>query len=135
MSLDVSDFPLNLDPEAIPQIPIPEPENICAGGTITWRRQFDTYLPGGGFSLSYVSWADFELFGKRLDDAKRTEYSLSLARNFHPDAASCGEKSRTVACSGSYLAFRGLSSNRLASRKVGWSESVKRIAPTNHYIQ
>ena len=50
----MSDFPINLDPQAIPQIPVPEPENIRAGDTVTWQRQFDTFPPGGGFSLSYV---------------------------------------------------------------------------------
>ncbi len=76
MSLDVSDFPLNLDPEAIPQIPIPEPENICAGGTITWRRQFDTYLPGGGFSLSYVSWqtSSYSVNGSMMLSGPNTLY-------------------------------------------------------------
>ena len=54
MSLDVSAFPLNLDPQAIPQIPVPEPAEIRAGDSITWQREFDTFPPGDGFSLSYM---------------------------------------------------------------------------------
>jgi hypothetical protein len=50
----VSDFPLNLDPAAFPQIPIPEPAEIRSGDTISWQRQFDRYPPGAGFSLSYI---------------------------------------------------------------------------------
>ncbi|WP_446744289.1 hypothetical protein [Silvibacterium acidisoli] len=50
----MSDFPINLDPQALPQVPVPEPDEIRAGDTVSWQRQFDRYPPGSGFSLSYI---------------------------------------------------------------------------------
>ena len=51
---DVSDFPLNLDPIALPLYIVREPMEIRAGDTVQWTREFDRFPHADGYSLSYV---------------------------------------------------------------------------------
>lgn len=45
---------LNIDPTAMPQVPVPEPTEIRAGDTITWQRSFDQFPGSEGYTLSYM---------------------------------------------------------------------------------